>query len=136
MTLPDGAKPIKCPRTNDLVISLAAECDIETASDEEKKAWLALCIAKLIKHSGELEIDLADSKKSLPIWRDIGSAPMSESESFMVRMPLPMSKLFVCIQVSRFEGNLYPDHLDGCIDWGDRILTATHWQPLLEAPAK
>lgn len=34
------------------------------------------------------------------------------------------------LQVSNFEGQMYPDYLDGCIDWSDRVLDATHWMPL------
>jgi len=36
---------------------------------------------------------------------------------------------FVILQVSRFEGRLYPDARDACIDWEDGITTATHWMP-------
>jgi hypothetical protein len=33
----------------------------------------------------------------------------------------------LAVQVSNFEGQMYPDHLDGLIDWEDRVTDATHW---------
>jgi hypothetical protein len=43
---------------------------------------------------------------------------------------------YITVQASWFEGWLYPDALDGCIDWDDRIIGATHWMPLPEPPQK
>lgn len=63
-----------------------------------------------------------------PAWQPIEKAPKSESTSFMVL------RKSVAIQVSWFEGRLYPDAREACIDWEDGIIDATHWMPLPPAP--
>lgn len=34
---------------------------------------------------------------------------------------------FLAVQVSNFEGQMYPDAFGGSIDYGDRVTHATHW---------
>jgi hypothetical protein len=67
-------------------------------------------------------------------WRPIKTAPTDELEPFLVLMPKNDVADFVIVQVSRFEGRLYPDALNGAIDWDDGITTATHWMPALKLP--
>ena len=66
-------------------------------------------------------------------WKTIESAPTDETVSFLV---FCKSKYLVpvILQVSRFEGQLYPDAMEHCIDWDDRIKSATHWAELPEFP--
>lgn len=65
-------------------------------------------------------------------WQPIAEAPTSEVRPFLVKVPawkmggVPEHIL----QVSRFEGNLYPDHLGDAIDREDAVTRATHWMPL------
>ncbi|CAB4167967.1 hypothetical protein UFOVP860_72 [uncultured Caudovirales phage] len=68
-------------------------------------------------------------------WRDIASAPEEEGISFLVLRPTHDGPPII-EQVSRFEGRLYPDALEGAIDWGDGIETATRWRPLPSPPEK
>lgn len=67
-------------------------------------------------------------------WQSIETAPKDDDYgSFLVLTPAnDMCKEGIVLQVSCFEAFMYPDHLDGCIDWNDRILNATHWMPLPE----
>lgn len=37
---------------------------------------------------------------------------------------------FLVQQVQVFEGHLYPDALDFCVDWDDRVEDAVGWLPL------
>jgi hypothetical protein len=60
-------------------------------------------------------------------WQPIETAPTSEEEPFLVLLPKNDVAPFVILQVSRFEGRLYPDALDACIDWENGVTTATHW---------
>lgn len=68
-------------------------------------------------------------------WREIESAPTSEAEPFIVLLPGNSSADSIEMQVTRFEGEMYPDHLDNNVDWKDRITTATHWRPRTAPPA-
>ena len=62
-------------------------------------------------------------------WLPIESAPKDEGVHFLVRLPGNSMADEIVFQVSLFEGQMYPDFLDGAIDWNDRITTATHWLP-------
>lgn len=55
-------------------------------------------------------------------------------ESFLVLLPKNDMAPYVILQVSLYEGRMYPDARDGCIDWENGITTATHWMPLTPAP--
>jgi hypothetical protein len=55
-------------------------------------------------------------------WMPIESAPTSEAEPFLVL------RRGIAVQVSWFEGRLYPDALEACVDFDDGITDATHWQ--------
>jgi hypothetical protein len=65
-------------------------------------------------------------------WQDIESAPTSEADPFLVL------RRGIAVQVSWFEGRLYPDALEACVDFDDGITDATHWmyrtQPPKETP--
>lgn len=67
-------------------------------------------------------------------WRTIDSAPTSEKEAYLVFVPLDDVGQGVQVQVTPFEGRLYPDGKDSCVDWNDAIMNATHWMPLPAAP--
>lgn len=66
-------------------------------------------------------------------WRSIDSAPMEEHEPFLV-FTLCAGKEPVVVQVSRFEGRLYPDFLGSAVDWDDALTRASHWMPLPASP--
>lgn len=68
-------------------------------------------------------------------WRLIKTMPQTEDVPFLVLLPKNSVADFVIVQVTRFEGQIYPDHMDGAIDWDDRVTTATHWMPA-EPPPK
>ena len=70
----------------------------------------------------------AATRAAVPAWQPIETAPKSEATSFMVL------RKGVAIQVSWFEGRLYPDAREACIDWEEGITDATHWRPLPPAP--
>ncbi|MES2942942.1 MAG: hypothetical protein V4772_08760 [Pseudomonadota bacterium] len=61
-------------------------------------------------------------------WLDISTAPTSEAQPFLVL------RRGVVIQVSWFQGRLYPDARECCIDWDDGITDATLWKPLPVVP--
>jgi len=67
-------------------------------------------------------------------WRTIDTRPTEDCKSFLVALPKNDMADYIILQVSNFEGNMYPDHLNGLIDWSDRVLTATHWCNLIDAP--
>lgn len=67
----------------------------------------------------------AATRAAVPSWQPIETAPKSEADSFMVLRD------GVAIQVSWFEGRLYPDALGYLVDWHDGITDATHWAPRL-----
>lgn len=68
--------------------------------------------------------------EALDDWQPIESAPTDElGEPFLVLLPGNSVADAVVLQVSVFEGRMYPDGKDGCIDWKDAITTATHWRP-------
>ena len=72
--------------------------------------------------------------KQVPQWLPIETAPTSEDAPFMVFVPRDSIGDGVAVQVSMFEGRLYPDGKDSCIDWDDAITSATHWATRLENP--
>lgn len=70
-------------------------------------------------------------------WMLIESAPQSESVSFLLFVPGKSdgnASEGLVVQVSRFEGNFYPDVMDCNVDWYDRVTRATHWMPLPTPP--
>lgn len=67
-------------------------------------------------------------------YQPIETAPTQEGYSFLVRRERRNGFTYV-MQVSNFEGNMYPDHLDSNVDFDDRVLDATHWMPLPEMDA-
>jgi hypothetical protein len=72
-----------------------------------------------------------------PGWMPIETAPKDEVNPFLVYIPAAqVSDDALVLQVARFEGNLYPDHLGANVDWRDRVTRATHWQPLPAAPSE
>jgi hypothetical protein len=66
-------------------------------------------------------------------WRLIDTAPKDEIGSFLI-FTLCAGKEPVVVQVSRFEGRLYPDFLGSAIDREDAMTRATHWMPLPPPP--
>lgn len=67
-------------------------------------------------------------------WQPIETAPTSEKDAYLVFVPLDDVGQGVQIQVTPFEGRLYPDGKDSCVDYNDAITSATHWMPLPAAP--
>lgn len=64
-------------------------------------------------------------------WRTMDDAPKEEDGvPFLVRLPKNSVADFIAMQVTIFEGRMYPDHLDGNIDYQDGIENATGWMPL------
>lgn len=68
-------------------------------------------------------------------WHPIETAPAKEDAPFLVMTPGNGVARFLILQVTRFEGELYPDHLDGAVSYSDRITNATHWMPAIEVEA-
>ena len=62
-------------------------------------------------------------------WQPIETAPKEECAPFLVLLPKNDVAPFVVLQVCWFEGRMYPDARDACIDWEGGITTATHWMP-------
>ncbi len=69
-------------------------------------------------------------------WIDIASAPKDEGISFLVYRPKHGKQYTwdAIIQVGNYEGRMFPDAKDACIDWEDGITNATHWMPLPKPP--
>lgn len=72
--------------------------------------------------------------KKISGWQPIETRPTEDCVNFLVLLPGNDMAKYLILQVSGFEENIYADHLDGCIDWSDRILNATHWMPLPKPP--
>lgn len=69
-------------------------------------------------------------------WQPIETAPPEEGVPFLVLLPKNDVAPFVILQVSWFEGRMYPDARNACIDWEDGITTATHWMPAPPLPRR
>lgn len=63
-------------------------------------------------------------------WQPLATKPVAEGVSFLVRRPGNDTAKSTAMQVSIFEGQMYPDHLDYGISWDDRVTDATAWAPL------
>lgn len=57
-------------------------------------------------------------------WQPIETAPTREDEPFLIL------RRGVVIQVSWFEGRMYPDAREACVSWEDGITDAQAWMPL------
>jgi len=68
-------------------------------------------------------------------WQGMDSAPTDEIDSFIVLRQGVSDCAFLELQVSRFQGDLYPDHMGSNIDYGDRITDAVAWRPVLKYTA-
>jgi len=64
-------------------------------------------------------------------WQPIESAPEQEGVPFLVLCPKNDVADFVIVQVSKFQGDMYPDFLNANIDYADRITNALAWTPTL-----
>lgn len=63
-------------------------------------------------------------------WQPIASAPHDEESTFLVRMPWREPGPFLVLQVTVFQGDMYPDHLGFNVAFDDRVTNATEWRPL------
>lgn len=69
-------------------------------------------------------------------WMTISTAPTSEDISFVALVPMgDHQDGSVEVQVTRFEGSLYPDIKGENIDRADAITNATHWRRRYPAPS-
>jgi hypothetical protein len=95
-------------------------------SPEVYDPWAAQMRTYALQAIASLKAPAADG------WMPIESAPTSEAEPFLVL------RHGIAVQVSWFEGRLYPDALEACVDFDDGIADATHWmyrpQPPKETP--
>lgn len=64
------------------------------------------------------------------LWRPIEEAPKDEAVPFLILRPYEKIYCDVVIQVSFYQGRMYPDARGACIDWEDGIENATHFRPL------
>ncbi len=83
-------------------------------------------------HRRELAAPATDSEATAAQqdgWSPIKTAPTKETEPFLIL------RRGIVVQASWFEGRLYPDAKECCIDWEDGIMDATAWRPLFAAPA-
>lgn len=56
------------------------------------------------------------------IWnKNLAESPQSDLDPFLILLKENDVADFVIVQVSRFEGRMYSDLLDGAIDWDDAI---------------
>ena len=68
-------------------------------------------------------------------WRPIETAPKDEAYGgFLVRVPSEDGRALVVIQVSNFEGVMYPDIHGFNVDREDQVTKAVDWMPLPEGP--
>ncbi len=65
-------------------------------------------------------------------WQPIETAPKEDNVSFLVLIPCEIGHTVA--QVSRFEGQMYPDAMDCNICWDDRITNAAFWMPCPNLP--
>jgi hypothetical protein len=68
-------------------------------------------------------------------WRLIDTLDMSdEVMSVLLLRPNQDDDGFHIVQASAFQGDLYPDHLEGNVGWNDRIEDALYWRPMPAMP--
>jgi len=68
-------------------------------------------------------------------WYDIECVTEQEYVSYLVYVPRGAKYDYDCmVQVSNFEGRMYPDAMQSAVDWSDQVVGATHWKPLPEPP--
>lgn len=89
--------------------------DVETYTADQMRAYAELAIA---------------SVKREPQWLPIESAPKEEVAPFLVLLPQCAKHEECVLQVSNFQGDMYPDYLGGMVDFDDRIVSAIGWMPL------
>jgi len=107
--------------------------------DQSKKIYEEICkrmIREAIEATSELDNERIKSlqDKLEGAWQPIETRPKDECVPFLVALPKNYVADFVAIQVSNFEGEMYPDHLNGLVNWNGRVLNATHWMPLPTPP--
>lgn len=126
--------------------ALAALADLSAERDAWAEALRVAATAELIDADGIIDVDVLIAVQETARaalagtaprdgWLYIASAPKEEGISFLVLRPTQEGPPII-EQVSWFEGRLYPDALEGAIDWGDGITTATYWRPLPSPPEK
>lgn len=93
----------------------------EQLSEDERKELLDASRAAL-------DAIIAAGKCIDDDWKPIDTAPRVENYPFLVLLPGNDVAPFIVLQVSIFEGRLYPDARDACIDWEYGITAATHWK--------
>lgn len=102
---------------------------LENASDQYPE--LAVPLVRL--SDAQAAIHAAAPLASSPYaggWRTIDSAPKDSDKS----TPFLVLRRGIVVQVSWFEGRLYPDARESCVDYADGITDATHWMPLPSPP--
>jgi hypothetical protein len=69
-------------------------------------------------------------------WLPIETRPKEETFSYLVFVPKTQSTddYDVALQVSNFQGEMYPDHMQNLVDWEDAVKNPTHWRPLPNPP--
>ncbi len=66
-------------------------------------------------------------------WQLIETRPTKDHEYFIVAVSLKgpgYEKITLELHVETWGGQMYPLHLEGAIDWNDRVVGATFWRPL------
>lgn len=106
--------------------------EVGIQDDNGEKCWI-------VPHEPMGALEAALSTAPRDGWRtmddpELARMKAAETTSFLVLLPKNAVADYVVLQVSWFEGRMYPDARDACIDWEDGITTATHWQPLPSPP--
>lgn len=82
---------------------------------------------------GEKAMTIPSSMDDSP-WQSIETCPHDECGAYLFLLPGNDVCKYLIVQGSWYEGWAYPDHMDGLIDYADRILNATHWMALPPLP--
>lgn len=64
-------------------------------------------------------------------FKEMSTCPPHEGVPFLILRHGNDAANFLVQQVQWFEGNIYPDALDFCVDYGDRITDAVGWCDLV-----
>ena len=100
----------------------------------DRDAPAVVTIFAAAPYAAHAAIRSAAATQSTCPWQPIETAPTKEDAPFLVMTPGNGVARFLILQVTRFEGELYPDHLDGAVSYSDRVTNATLWMPAPEVP--
>lgn len=116
-----------CPNLGRLDEAIDSAITLQAGQGRVDNAVLQ--VDKPIENSDLVDSELVTTAQQSQ-WLPMESAPKDESTPFLALVPVAGADKPVAIQVSNFQGDMYPDHLGNIVDFDDRVRTAVGWMSL------